>query len=359
MVFLIAPASAATAGWRRTLERAGIAVSEYQSPGPAATDRALALVSVVDRTDRDRIVTLKREHPDWPVLAIVSAGSSVRADALDSGADACLAHDAEPVEIVAAVRALERRCQATDGRALKEQEQQIKQFGSDFLSTLSQELRGSLNTILGWTQILTGPMVDSPMMRRGLEAIERSAQAEARVLNDVLDVSRGLTGKLHIDMEPMDLGPALEAALDSIRPVAAAKQIDVIYMPLKEPVRLVGDAARVQQIFWNLLSNAVKFTPLKGRIGVEASATPTSVEVRVVDSGMGIAPDVLPHIFDRSHEGDTGGLFLGLTIVRHLIDVHAGTISASSAGEGQGSVFTVTLPLEAAAGAPPAPVQTV
>ena len=365
-VLVFAPVSSASAGWRRALERAGFSVREapsrdqWPADTAAAALPALAVVSVVDKTDRDRIAALKRGRPESPVLAIVSAGSSVRAEALEAGADACLPHDAEPVEIVAAARALERRClDAERERALLGQAHEASKEKDEFLAAVSQELRAPLNTIIGWAQILMGPMVDTPMMRRGLEAIERSAQSQTRLLSDLLDMSRSLTGKLHVEKQEILLGPVLDAAIDSIRPLVAAKQIDLIYVPLQAPVRLVADASRLQQMFWNILSNAVKFTPLKGRIGVETAVSGTNIEVRVIDNGMGIASDFLPYVFERFREGDSpttrpqAGLGLGLALVRHLVENHGGTVTADSAGEGRGSIFTVTLPLDVAGSAGP------
>lgn len=372
-VLVFAPTSFASTSWRGALERVGFTVNDATTPdrwpaeSPAAGEPALAIVSVSssDTTDRDRIATLKRDRPDWPVLAIVSGGSSARADALEAGADACLPQGAQPVEIVAAVKALERRCGhaavAERERALLEQAQEATRAKDEFLATLSDQLRGPLNTILGWAQILMGPMVDSPMMRRGLEAIERSAHSQTRLINDLLDISRSLTGKLRVEMQPILLGPVLDAAVESIRPLTAAKQIDLIYLPLQKSVRLVADPTRLQQVFWNILSNAAKFTPLKGRIGVETNVAGTNVEVRVIDNGMGIPADFLPHVFERFRQVDSSttrpqaGLGLGLAIVRHLVEIHGGTVRADSTGEGHGSIFTVTLPLDVAGSVEPPP----
>ena len=360
-IFVFAPASSAAAGWRRALGRAGYSVRQapsrdrWPADTAASAPPALAVVSVVDKTDRDRIVTLKHDRPQTPVLAIVSAGSSVRAEALEAGADACLPQDAEAVEVVAAARALERRCLVADrDRTLLGRAHEAGKVKDEFLAAVSQELRAPLNTIAGWAQILLGPMVDTPMMRRGLEAIERSAQSQTRLLSDLLDVSHSLTGKLHVEKHEVQLGPVLDAAVDTIRPLVAAKQIELVYVPLQAPVRLVADASRLQQIFWNILSNAVKFTPLKGRIGVGTSVSTTHVEVRIVDNGMGIATDFLPYVFERFREGDSpttrpqAGLGLGLALVRHLVETHGGTVTADSAGEGRGTTFTVALPLDPA-----------
>ena len=366
-VLIFAPTSSASAGWRRALERAGYTVAEppgrdqWPADETPAAQPALAVVSVLDKTDRDRIATLKRDRPDAPVLAIVSAGSSVRADALEAGADACLPHDAEPVEIVAAARALERRCgQAERERAQLTEAREANRAKDEFLAAVSHELRAPLNTIAGWAQILMGPMVDSPMTRRGLEAIERSAQAQTRLLTDLVDISRSLTGTLRVERQAVLLGPVLDAAIDSIRPLASAKQIDLIYVPLQAPVPLVADASRLHQVFWKILSNAVKFTPLKGRIGVEAGAAGPNVEVRVVDNGMGIPADFLPYVFERFRAGDNpttrpqAGLGLGLALVRHLVEMHGGAVTAESTGEGRGAIFTVTLPVDVAGCVEPA-----
>jgi PAS domain S-box-containing protein len=221
----------------------------------------------------------------------------------------------------------------------------------EFLSTLSHELRTPLTAIIGWSRLLLDGDVDPARQSQALEIIVRNAKSQGQLINDLLEVSRIITGKLHLDFIPCQLQPVIEAAVESMRPTAEAKAIRL--KALFEPhVELIsGDPERLQQVVWNLLSNAVKFTPRGGFVQVKFQRTNSHVEIVVTDSGEGIESDFLPHVFDRFRQADGsstrahGGLGLGLAIVRHLVELHGGTVRAESAGEGTGATFVVRLPL--------------
>ena len=225
----------------------------------------------------------------------------------------------------------------------------------DFLATLSHELRTPMNAIVGWAQMLTTGRLDGPTVKRGLEAIVRNAQAQMQLVTDILDVSRIVSGKLRLDIHTLDLIPVLYSAIDAVRPAADAKGITVDARISAGSLLLPADANRLQQVVWNLLSNAVKFTPRGGRVEVSLAGTESQVVVRVSDNGIGISPDLLPRVFDRFVQADSSskrsysGLGLGLSIVRHLVELHGGTVEAESPGEGLGASFTVCLPQPAAA----------
>jgi signal transduction histidine kinase/DNA-binding response OmpR family regulator len=231
----------------------------------------------------------------------------------------------------------------------------------EFLATLSHELRTPLTAILGWARLLRVGNLPAGTAGGALETIERNAKAQSQLIDDLLDVSRIVTGKLRLVTQPVEIARVIEAAVESVRPAARAKKIrlEVELEPLDGP--LLGDAGRLQQVAWNLLSNAVKFTPEGGRVGVLLRRAGTDAEVRVEDTGQGIDAEFLPHVFDRFRQADGsttrqyGGLGLGLAIARHLVELHGGAISADSEGEGRGASFTVRLPLAAADSVSPGP----
>ena len=239
------------------------------------------------------------------------------------------------------VREQELRRQAEDANRMKD----------EFLATLSHELRTPLNAMLGWAQVLRLGKIDEAAAARALETIERNARVQAQLIADLLDVSRIITGKLRLDVQAVELPRIIEAALDSVRPGADAKGIhlDVRLDPLSSPV--MGDADRLQQVVWNLLSNAIKFTPQSGLVEVRLRLDGGSAEIRVRDTGAGIRPDFLPYVFDRFRQAEStitrshGGLGLGLSIVRHLVELHGGSVAVLSEGEGTGAEFTVRLPV--------------
>ncbi|HET7730140.1 MAG TPA: PAS domain-containing protein [Usitatibacter sp.] len=221
----------------------------------------------------------------------------------------------------------------------------------EFLATLSHELRTPLNAILGWSHMLRRPTSGAEEVARGAEVIERNARSQAKIIEDLLDMSAIISGKVRLDVTAVDLASIVLAAVETARPAAEAKQItmDVQVLPL-EGLQMRGDATRLQQVMWNLLSNALKFTPRGGRIEVKLRSRGGQAEVCVSDSGQGIAPEFLPFVFDRFRQADAtitrkaGGLGLGLAIVKQLVELHGGTVTAESGGEGQGATFTFTLP---------------
>ncbi len=222
----------------------------------------------------------------------------------------------------------------------------------EFLATLSHELRTPLNAILGWAHLLAEGKLEGEEQKKAVERIERSARLQARLVEDVLDMSRIVTGRLRLDLQPVDLRDVVLAGVESVSAAAAAKRIDLV-ATVPPGTCILGDPARLQQVFWNLLSNAVKFTSEGGRVEVTMHNGDGGAEVRVRDSGIGISPDFMPSLFQRFSQRDSsttrrhGGLGLGLATVRHLVELHGGTVSAESPGEGQGATFIVRLPFEA------------
>ena len=220
----------------------------------------------------------------------------------------------------------------------------------EFLATVSHELRTPLNAVLGWTALLRSTQMDDARRARALETIERNARLQQKIVEDLLDVSRIIAGQLRLEKEPMPFRPIVEYAVESIRPLAAAKSIALTVELGDDPAILIGDQARLHQVIWNLLSNAIKFTPDGGAVRVSLDVIESRVELVVADTGAGIAPEFLPHVFERFRQEDQrvtrvhGGLGLGLAIVRHLTEMHGGSVAAVSAGEGKGATFIVRLP---------------
>ncbi|MFO5491614.1 MAG: ATP-binding protein, partial [Cuspidothrix sp.] len=222
----------------------------------------------------------------------------------------------------------------------------------EFLSILSHELRNPLNSLLGWSRLLSLKKLDEAKTQQALEAIQRAAQAQNLLIMDLLDVSRISTGSLRLDAEPIKLIPVISAAIDVVHLSAETKNIQIESRLNPDPKTLVGDPIRLQQVVWNLLSNSIKFTPPGGRINVSLDYSDFQAEIQVKDTGKGISPDFLPYVFERFRQADGSrtksnpGLGLGLAIVRHLVELHGGTMAVSSPGEGQGTTFTVRLPLQ-------------
>jgi signal transduction histidine kinase len=221
----------------------------------------------------------------------------------------------------------------------------------DFLATLSHELRTPLTAMLGWIRMLRSGHLDAPTAARALEVIDRNTKLQAQLIEDLLDVSRIITGKLDLDFRSVDLVGVIEAAIDAVGQGADAKSIRLAKTFDRTAGVVSGDPARLQQVVWNLLSNAIKFTPKGGRVDVRLDRAASYVRIRVIDTGKGISAEFLPHIFGRFRQADStttrahGGLGLGLAIVHHLVELHHGTVQAESAGEDEGATFTVMLPL--------------
>jgi signal transduction histidine kinase/ActR/RegA family two-component response regulator len=237
----------------------------------------------------------------------------------------------------------ERRARAEAERA--------SSLKDEFLATLSHELRTPLNAVLGWSQLIGRGMVTGDAVREGIRVIERNARLQAQLIEDLLDMSRIISGKLRLDVQQVNLAEVVEAACATVQPAADAKGVRLrkVLDPLAGPVS--GDPGRLQQVVWNLLSNAVKFTPRGGSIEVLLERVSSHLEISVHDTGEGIKPDFLPHVFDRFRQADAspsrkhGGLGIGLSLVKQLVEMHGGTARAKSAGEGQGATFIVSLPL--------------
>jgi len=248
-------------------------------------------------------------------------------------------------------------------RVAREQLERAGALKDDFLATLSHELRTPLNAILGWTHVLLTNKTDPARTREGLEVIARNGRAQAQIVEDLLDMNRIMAGRLRLEVRRTDLASVINEALDSLRPAAAAKgvRLQSVLDPHAGPVS--GDPGRLQQVFWNLLSNGIKFTPKGGKVQVTLERVGSSVEVKVSDSGEGITPAFLPHVFDRFRQADAsttrrhGGLGLGLAISKQLVELHGGSIRALSGGLNTGATFTVTLPLAVFASETSAPAE--
>jgi len=245
----------------------------------------------------------------------------------------------------------EARHAAEAERAARAEVERVGLMKDEFLATLSHELRTPLNAVLGWAQMLLSRAPADADSRRGLETIARNARAQAQLIEDLLDMNRIVSGKIRLDVQRVSLHGVVEAAVETIRPSAEAKQLRlrITIDPGAGPVH--GDPHRLQQVVWNLLSNAVKFTPKHGRIDVLLQRVDSHLELTVSDSGIGISPQLLPHVFERFRQADSSttrtysGLGLGLSIVKQLVELHGGTVRVDSPGEGKGSTFVVVLPL--------------
>ncbi len=236
-------------------------------------------------------------------------------------------------------------------QAARVEAERASQMKDEFLANLSHELRTPLNAIIGWSQILRGNPSDADDLAMGLETIERNARVQAQIIDDLLDMSRIISGKIRMDVQRVDLPPVVQAAVDTARPAAEAKGVRLQIVMDSMTSHISGDPSRLQQILWNLLSNAIKFTPRGGRVQVLLERVNSHVEISVIDTGEGIKPEFLPFVFDRFRQADAsttrrhGGLGLGLSIVKQLVELHGGSIRVKSAGPGQGSTFVIALPL--------------
>ncbi|MBV8518368.1 MAG: PAS domain S-box protein [Acidobacteria bacterium] len=240
-------------------------------------------------------------------------------------------------------------------RTARADAERASRMKDEFLATLSHELRTPLSAILGWSQILASGDTSPEELTEGIAVIRRNARVQAQIIEDLLEMSRIISGKIRLDIEEeLDVRDVIFAAIDTVRPAANAKGVEIVTSMDEGSQRITGDPNRLQQVFWNLLSNAVKFTPKEGRIDVRLHDRTSHVEVEVADTGEGISPDFLPYVFDRFRQADAGttrrhgGLGLGLAIVKQLVELHGGWVRASSGGAGRGATFSVTLPLVAA-----------
>ena len=250
-----------------------------------------------------------------------------------------------------------QRARAEAERAAKENErlyrqaEESSQLKEEFLATVSHELRNPLNSILGWSRMLRAGQIQPDGVPKALETIERNARAQAQLIDDLLDVSRIMSGKLRMDVRPADPNLFIEGAIEAVKPAAAAKGVRLQKVVDTGIAAVPGDPVRLQQVVWNLLSNAIKFTPRGGQVQVLLERVDSHVEIVVNDTGEGIPAEFLPHVFDRFRQADQrsarqhGGLGLGLAIVKHVVELHGGSVTAASPGVGKGSTFTVRIPV--------------
>ena len=274
--------------------------------------------------------------------------------------------DGKPIGVIIVFHDVSERRRAEQEReqllkreqAARNEAEAANRLKDEFLATVSHELRTPLNAILGWATMLNRGTVEEETARNGMMVIERNARAQAGIIDEILDVSRIITGKLRIKQQPIELASIIQAALDSLRPAVTAKSIKLTVSLDPNKGLVIGDPDRLQQVIWNLVANAIKFTPEGGRVEVRLERLDSHVRLSVSDSGIGIDKQFLPYVFERFRQADSSmtrtynGLGLGLAIVRHLVEMHGGKVWADSAGEGQGAVFTVQLPQSSALEAP-------
>jgi PAS domain S-box-containing protein len=259
-------------------------------------------------------------------------------------------HDYSPADI-ALIEDFSRRVSlAIENARLFRKADELNRLKDEFLATVSHELRTPLSAILGWSRMLVSGQLDPDKAKRAMASVERNAQAQAKLVDDILDVARGMVGNVRLEMKTIDLSAVADRGVDAIAPAASAKKIHV-QVSAPAPVSVVGDPNRLQQVVWNLVSNAVKFTPPGGHVRVAIGAVNDHAELEVTDTGVGISSAFLPYVFDRFRQADGsftrphGGLGLGLAIARHLVELHGGSVEAKSEGEGKGATFVVRLPL--------------
>jgi len=244
----------------------------------------------------------------------------------------------------------------TQEQAAREVAEQATRAKDEFLAVVSHELRSPLNAILGWNRLLRSQRGDDPQIAEVAETVERSGKAQLQLIEDLLDTARIITGKMKLEFQPVEPVAVISAALDAVRPAAGSKGVVITTDLDPEAGQITGDPDRLQQVVWNLVSNAIKFTPGGGRVQVELRRGGAGVQIVVHDTGQGISPDLMPYVFDRFKQGDSetsrryGGLGLGLALVKHLVELHGGSVAVESPGEEQGSTFTVNLPVRAVKG---------
>jgi len=242
---------------------------------------------------------------------------------------------------------------AVRAQGLTEEAEAASHLKDEFLATVSHEIRTPLNAVLGWVRLLESKQLPTDRVEHAIAAIGRNASALAHMVDDLLDTSRILQGAIRLALQPVDLDAVAQAALDAVRPLATTRNVHLGFDADPGSRTISGDAVRLQQVIWNLLSNAIKFTPAGGRVDVFIESSNDDMEIRVVDTGQGIAPALLPHVFDRFRQADDAttqrhtGLGLGLGIVRQLVELHGGTVHADSPGVGHGATFAIRLPMAA------------
>jgi signal transduction histidine kinase/ActR/RegA family two-component response regulator len=367
------------------LGREGVAAEAFPSlaaicaAGLDAFGALLLTEEALDEPDIDALIDALEAQPSWSdIPVLLFAGGEVtdssRYRRRGFGALTNVTIVERPVQSAAllslvrtAQRARSRQYEMSDIlvslHAAREEAERASRLKDEFLATLSHELRTPLNAILGWTAMLRQNAVEPERVSRVLDIVERNALAQAQLVSDVLDVSRMVAGKIRLNPRPMSVAATIANAIDTVKPAADARGIGIAFEDPNDPLVIQGDAERIQQVIWNLLSNAVKFTPHGGHVTVAAERRGRFVEVTVADSGVGLTPEFLPFVFDRFRQADQsftrthGGLGLGLSIVKQVVELHGGQVFAASDGVGRGSVFTVRLPPAAIESASDAPEQ--
>ena len=321
-------------------------ILDYQLPG---TDGLQVLHSIRGAGVRTPVIVLTGQGDEQTAVELMKAGA---ADYMGKGQLTPERLSRSLRHALALFRSEEARRQLLEReKAAREDAQAANHAKDEFLATLSHELRTPLNAILGWVRLMNSGSLDAGTTQRALEIIERNTRLQAQLIEDLLDVSRIISGKLRLDLRPASVSSVVEAAIDSVRPTADAKHIQLEFHSTAESDSVLIDQARMQQVVWNLLSNALKFTPEGGSVTISVSVADATLSLRVTDTGAGISPAFLPYVFDRFRQEDAattrthGGLGLGLSIVRHLVELHGGEVAAESQGEGQGSAFIVRLPI--------------
>ena len=321
-------------------------ILDYQLPG---TDGLQVLNSIRAGGIRTPVIALTGQGDEQTAVELMKAGA---ADYMGKGQLTPERLSRSLRHALALFRSEEARRQLLEReKAAREEAQAANRAKDEFLATLSHELRTPLNAILGWVRLMGSGNLDNQTMQRALEIIERNTRLQAQLIEDLLDVSRIISGKLRLDLRPAALSSVVEAAIESVRPTADAKRISMELHATAASDSVLIDHGRMQQVVWNLLSNALKFTPEGGRVTISLAAADSTLSLRVTDTGAGINPQFLPYVFDRFRQEDAattrahGGLGLGLSIVRHLVELHGGQVTAESDGEGHGATFGVSLPL--------------
>jgi signal transduction histidine kinase len=308
-------------------------------------------------TGLDLLHAARALHCTAPVILMTGQGDlEVDLQAMRSGAADYLVKgeiDAALLERSIRYAIQQKRMEEERVRLVREQEARVQAESAnrakdEFLAMVSHELRTPLHAVLGWVSLLNSGGLDAARRARALEVIERNARVQAKLIDDLLDISRITSGTLHLDLQPIELAPIVEKAVEAIHPAADAKAVRLTAHLAEAPVPVSGDPERLQQVISNLLSNAVKFTPEGEEVVVTLDRDGDRARLTVRDTGRGIPADFLPRVFDRFHQAEgtnrQGGLGLGLAIARHLVEEHHGTIRAESPGEGQGATFTIEIP---------------
>ena len=330
-----------------TTARPDLLILDWQLPGMSGLEVCRFLRSTLD-------------DMELPILMVTVFGHKADVvEGLSAGANDYVTKPYDASELLARATTLgrtrrlyqQREQLLEETREARARAEEASQAKDEFLATVSHELRTPLNAISGWVQLLLGGMLAPEKVNHAHETIARNARAQTQLINDLLDASRIITGKLRLELEPVHLVDVLEMAIEALRPTADAREIQLL--PTLDPGAgpILGDASRLQQVVWNLLANAVKFTPRGGSVRIGLRRDQSFVELSVEDTGQGIKPAFIPHVFERFRQADSssdrrhGGLGIGLAIARHITELHGGTIAVMSEGEGRGAKFTVRLPL--------------